>query len=98
MTFPATSVENETHFSLMKLLKSSLRNQMGPELLNALWRVCRVKHSAAQAPSNSSMDSSAASSVRNAATMEYCISHIGLALVFERRESIGGEWRLRFTL
>ena len=42
ITFPATSVENERHFSLMNLLKSPLRNRMGPELLNAL---CRIKRS-----------------------------------------------------
>jgi hypothetical protein len=39
---PATSVDNERQFSLMKLLKSPIRNRMGPEMLNSL---CRIKRS-----------------------------------------------------
>lgn len=44
MALPATSVENERHFSLMNFIKTARRNRLGEEKLNALMRMHRSNY------------------------------------------------------
>ena len=55
LSSPATSVENERQFSLMKLLKSTTRNRMGPQLLNGLCRIQRSGYSLLDFPFEESL-------------------------------------------